>query len=240
VTSQLSYERSSGLSLSFPYIRTNPTYPIVPRLSRRSFLSWLAGLTAAVGFGARPRTVLGSGTRPVRTLRENDDTVAPVLDVVALSKIADVVLPSDLGADGHARIARAFNGWIGDFRPHAELVHPYGNPTLRYTPDSPALRWRQQLATLDKTARSQHGRSFVALSSAQRDAIIRSSIATERLDRMRDPLGANHVVVALIAYYFTSPDAADLCYEAQIGRNQCRPLVTSSREPVALKRRGRA
>jgi hypothetical protein len=45
--------------------------------------------------------------------------------------------------------------------------------------------------------------------------------------------------MALLAWYFASPDAVDLCYRAQIGRNQCRPLVHSSREPLLLRDGGR-
>jgi hypothetical protein len=56
---------------------------------------------------------------------------------------------------------------------------------------------------------------------------------------MPDPLAANHVVVALVAFYFGSAEANDLCYRAAIGRNQCRPLVNSPREPLPLApRRG--
>jgi len=211
----------------------------VSRLSRRSFLTWLGGLTAAAGLGTR-RFPADARVPAAPSRAEPEATSAPALVIAVLTKIADVVLPSDLGADGSARIARTFNGWIADFRPHAELVHPYGNPVLRYTGASPSPKWRQQLEALDESARAEHGRSFVALPKAQREAAIRAAIANERVDRMRDPIAANHVVIALIGYYFTSPDAADLCYDAQIAKNQCRPLVNSSRQPVTLKRRGKA
>ena len=36
---------------------------------------------------------------------------------------------------------------------------------------------------------------------------------------------ANHVAVALLAHFYESSAAADLCYEAHIGRETCRPLA---------------
>jgi hypothetical protein len=47
---------------------------------------------------------------------------------------------------------------------------------------------------------------------------------------------ANHVAVGLLAHFLDSADAADLCYDAQIGKNRCRPLAASSRKPLPLAR----
>jgi hypothetical protein len=41
-----------------------------------------------------------------------------------------------------------------------------------------------------------------------------------------------------MAFYFRSSDANDLCYRAQIGRDQCRGLAGSDRPPAPLGRRG--
>jgi hypothetical protein len=38
----------------------------------------------------------------------------------------------------------------------------------------------------------------------------------------------------MLAHFYESPEAADLCYEAQIGKNQCRPLAASLRKPLPL------
>jgi hypothetical protein len=46
--------------------------------------------------------------------------------------------------------------------------------------------------------------------------------------------GANHVAIALAAFFFGSPEGVDLCYRAKIGKNQCRPLVNAAREPLPL------
>jgi hypothetical protein len=55
---------------------------------------------------------------------------------------------------------------------------------------------------------------------------------------MPEPLDANHVALALVAWYFSTPDANDLCYQARIERNQCRPLINAPREPLPLARDG--
>ena len=44
--------------------------------------------------------------------------------------------------------------------------------------------------------------------------------------------------VALLAHFYASPAATDLCYEARIGKDTCRPLAQSSRKPLPLARSG--
>ncbi len=204
-------------------------------LSRRSFLAWLGGAAATAKLAGASRA-LATGDAP--EIRSPDTSAPPVLDAVMLSRVADVVLPSELGADGRARVSRGFVNWIPAYKKGAEFVHAYGSPNLRFTGDSPAPRWRQQLDALDRAAQTKHRKSFAALPKTAREELIRSAIAAERLDRMPDPITANHVVVALVAFYFGSSEANDLCYNRAIGRNQCRPLVNSPREPLPLARKG--
>jgi hypothetical protein len=45
---------------------------------------------------------------------------------------------------------------------------------------------------------------------------------------------ASHVAVALLAHFYESPAAGDLCYEARIGRQTCRPLAQQSRKPLPV------
>jgi hypothetical protein len=205
------------------------------RLSRRSFLAWAAGLSATLGFG-RSRRLAAATDGTDRTTAQG-----ALLDTALIARLGEVMLPSELGPDGIARVSRAFTTWISGYRAGAEVVHPYGSPSIEFTPASPASRWREQLGALDRAAREGHGRSFGTLARADREALVRAALATERLDRLPDPLSANHVAVALASFYFTSPDAHDLCYRARIGRRQCRPLVNSPREPLPLAtRRGGA
>jgi hypothetical protein len=42
------------------------------------------------------------------------------------------------------------------------------------------------------------------------------------------------VALALIAHFYESSAATDLCYEAKIGRATCRPLADSHRKPLPM------
>ena len=53
-------------------------------------------------------------------------------------------------------------------------------------------------------------------------------------DLPRTPDG-RHVAADLMAFYFRSSDANDLCYRAAIGRDQCRGLENSEQAPAPLK-----
>jgi hypothetical protein len=196
-------------------------------LSRRTFVSWLSGLGAALGFGVRARPGDAKALTPAAEQ-------GPTLDSVMVTRLAEVVLPGELGDVGFSRVSRAFTQWVAAYRKGVELVHPYGSANIRLTGESPAGRWRAQLAALDGDARKKHRRGFAALTRQQRRELVTVTLAGERINRMPDPLDANHVALALVAWYFATPDATDLCYKARIGPNQCRPLVNAPRQPLPL------
>lgn len=200
-------------------------------LTRRTFVSWLSGIGAALGFGVR--------TRPASANAPEAAEQAAALDGAMVRSVAEVVLPAELGNDGFARVSRNFAAWATGYRQGVELVHPYGSSQLRLTGESPLAKWRSQLAALDGDARARHQRRFSALTREQRRELITSVIENEKVNRLPDPLQANHVSMALLAWYFGTPEAADLCYNARIGRNQCRPLVNAPRQPLPLARGGR-
>jgi hypothetical protein len=197
-------------------------------LSRRTFVSWLSGLGAALGLGVRARP------GDAKALEAPTPEQGATLDSVMVTRLAEVVLPGELGDAGFSRVSRAFTQWVAGYRKGRELVHPYGSANLRQTGESPAGRWRVQLAALDGDARKKHRRGFAALTRPQRRELVTATLAAERINRMPDPLDANHVAVALVAWYFATPDATDLCYKARIGPNQCRPLVNAPRQPLPL------
>jgi hypothetical protein len=197
-------------------------------LSRRTFVSWLSGLGAALGFGVRARSVNAG------TVEAVVDAQAATLDATMVTRLGEAVLPGELGDAGIGRVSRAFTQWVAGYRQGVELVHPYGSATLRRTGESPVRRWRTQLAALDREARQKHRSGFGALSRDLRRALVRAAIEGERTNRMPDALDANHVALALVAWYFASPDATDLCYQSKIERNQCRPLVNNGRHPLPL------
>ncbi|HSA57475.1 MAG TPA: hypothetical protein VLE53_17315 [Gemmatimonadaceae bacterium] len=206
-------------------------------LSRRSFLGWLGALAATVGLRRRahasPTPALSGAAEPPET--REAAAQGSGLDVALLTKLGEVVLPGELGADGTARVARGFAQWSAGYRARTELVHPYGSATIRVSGEPPAPRWRLQLQDLQREARARHRRAFSALTAGERRELVSAAIlATERGERLPDPIAATHVATALMAWYFRSPEAADLCYRARIGKQQCRPLVNSPREPLPL------
>jgi hypothetical protein len=156
-----------------------------------------------------------------------------------LRALADVVLPSELGPAGIDTVVDGFRRWIDGYREHAEVTHDYGTSRLRFTGPTPATRWTAQLDALDAEARKRHAASFAALSPARREAIVRSGLAGERLDRLPGVGDARHVAVALVAFFYDSAAATDLCYGAVIARRSCRPLERSPQRPVPLRRSGR-
>lgn len=195
-------------------------------LTRRHFLGWLSALAAA------------STWRPLRaaaSVPAAEDQGAPPLPQELLAALGAAVLPAELGQPGIDRAVRGFATWVAGYRENAELLHPYGSAELERSPASPAGRWREQLAALDTAARAVHQRPFVSLGLDERRNLVRQALEGVRLTGMPDPLRAPHVAVALLSHFYSSPDATDLCYQAEIRKNQCRPLVNSSREPIPLR-----
>lgn len=195
-------------------------------LTRRRLFGWLSAL--AVG-GAWRRLRASPPAPP-------DIQGGPQLPPQMLLAVGAAVLPSELGTGGIERAVRGFSNWIASYHASAEMVHAYGSAELATSPASPAATWRQQLSTLDAAARGAHGRGFASLGIPERQALIRQVLAAARLTRLPSPVRAPHVAAALLAHFYESPDATDLCYQAEIRKNQCRPLVTSAREPVPIRR----
>lgn len=198
-------------------------------LTRRRLLGWLSML--AVGSGWHR---LHAGA-PSRATAQGGALLPPEM----LLALGAAVLPSELGSDGIERAVRTFSNWIAGYRADAELLHGYGSAELESSPASPIVTWRQQLSALDAAARAAHRQSFVSLGVPQRQALVRRALADARVTRLPAPIRSPHVAAALLAHFYDSPEATDLCYSAEIRKNQCRPLVNSAREPLPL-RRGRA
>lgn len=155
-------------------------------------------------------------------------------DPATLSALAETVLPSSLGKAGITAEVRALRDWAAGYHEGAELVHGYGTSRLRTLGPTPLTRWSAQLDELDGQARAQHQRRFHELPRAQREAMVRSALQGQRLDRMPAVGDAGHVALAVLAHFYESAQAADLCYDAKIGKNTCRPLASSARKPLPL------
>ena len=201
-------------------------------LSRRTFVSWLGGIGAAFGIGARARP------GEARVAIEESPEQAATLDLATVTRLAEVVLPGELGNDGFTRISRGFTQWIASYRQGAELVHPYGSANIQLTGASPASRWRDQLSALDRDARAKHQRGFNSLTRDQRREVVLVALGAERTARMPGALDANHVALALVSWFFATPEASNLCYQSRIDRNQCRPLANATRQPLPIRGQG--
>lgn len=155
------------------------------------------------------------------------------LDPGLLRALGRVVLPSELGTAGVDRVVAGFERWIAGYREGAELLHDYGSGEIRKTGPSPALRWARQLRDLDVAARKL-GRPFVMSDARRQEELIRSALAGIKSGRLPAVDRAPHVAVGLLAWFYGTPEAADLCYGVRIGRNGCRPLAESALPPVPL------
>jgi len=169
-------------------------------MRRRSLLGWLASL-APWRAGAQSASFPGGQAKALRAL-------------------AAAVLPSELGPRNLESTAVAFERWVREYRPGAEMEHGYGFTRLRWKAPSPAPVYMGQLQALRLTGDAE----------ADRAAVEASLVAANVTALPRTPEG-KHVAADLMAFYFRSSEANDLCYRAHIGRDLCRGLDGSEREP---------
>jgi hypothetical protein len=137
-----------------------------------------------------------------------------------LRALAAVVLPSELGAGQMEKIVAAFERWVREYRPSAEMEHGYGNTRLRSKPPSPASTYLRQLQGLHLIG-----------DAGSRRATVEASLAQASITALPQTPDGRHVAADLMAFYFRSSEANDLCYRAHIGRDECRGLAGSDREP---------
>jgi hypothetical protein len=196
---------------------------------RRRFLSVIVAVPAAL----LPADALAD-CLTARILAPPDARVR----AASMGALADSVLPAEaLGADGVARAATQFQHWLDGYIAGAERDHGYGTGDLSYTPADPRPRWRGQLEELDMAAQAAHGRGFDALDRMTRRALVRPRLEVSGADRLNAPLGAAHIAGALLAWFYASSEANDLCHQVRIGKETCRPLnaVTAAPAPLASK-----
>jgi len=164
---------------------------------------------------------------------------APVFsaaDLRTLAAVADVVLPSSLGGTGREGVVERFAAWFAGYRAGADRGHSYGDSRLQApAPPLNLTRYPAQLAALEQAGRDQGAASLSALAPATRRPLIEAALndpqPANRLSAR--PNGAN-VVADLMGFFYTSPQAYDLCYQAAIGRDDCRDLPGSEKAPAPL------
>ena len=160
--------------------------------------------------------------------------------VAALQGIAEVVVPSAGGAEGRQRAVAQFTAWVANYKAGADRGHGYGNSQLSPpTGPSPSARYPEQFAALDQAARGQGAASFAAATLAVRRTIVENTLNTPQpITRLPNrPTGAN-LVADFMGMYFSSAEAMDLCYQAEIGRDTCRGLEGSEEAPRPMKGAG--
>ncbi len=160
------------------------------------------------------------------------------LDPAKLRSIAEVALPSSLGAEGTAGVVDAFVAWLAGYRPGAERSHGYGSGSMeiRYLPPDPTPRWQAQLDELEVAAGQRLSTDFASAPPEARRAMLRERLAADASSGLASPAEADHVAAALMAFYFNSADAADLAYGGAIGKETCRPLDTVGEKPAPVGR----
>jgi hypothetical protein len=150
-----------------------------------------------------------------------------------LHALADAVLPQAIGEDGRQSVVAAFQQWLAGYRAGAELEAGYGFPRLRRAGPTPFDRYSAQLDALETEARAS-GRGFADLPRDARQALVRAAIDGAKVERLPARPTGGHIAADLMAFYFASSAANDLCYEARIGRGTCRTLTGSVERPAPL------
>jgi len=184
-------------------------------MRRRTVLRWAANLAGALRLSG-VRVWAQAANFPA----DQDDT---------LRALAVVVLPAELGAAGVDQTAEAFVRWVRGYRAGAEMDHGYGVTRLRAKGSSPAPGYLRQLAELR-----------AALLSADMDSkrqVVTAALEQARINDLPRTPDGRHIAADLMAFYFRSSDANDLCYRAAIGRDLCRGLDGSEQAPAPLKGR---
>jgi hypothetical protein len=198
--------------------------------SRRDFLKTASLLTAGA-------VTVGSATAcQVEDPANAEDTNVRMqgFDRALLDAVAAAVLPESLGAAGITAATDRFVAWSDGYDPVAEEMHGYGYSDIRYLPADPAPAWRAQLTALELLARRTHHTRFVQLSIAQRRALIAAALRSETGDRLPAPLGARHVVLALLGHWASSPDGWNRALGVQVSPATCRTLSDAIKKPLPV------
>jgi hypothetical protein len=152
-----------------------------------------------------------------------------------LRDVAATVLPSALGRKGQDEAVDNFLRWIREYQAGVPLSHGYGEPRLVKSGPSPAPRYTAQIAALQAAAKAKGGR-FGALTLADRRALLEEAFNAAEVRNLPGRPDGKHVVADLMAHYFRSSGANDLCYNARIGRNTYRAIRVTTVRPQPLNR----
>jgi hypothetical protein len=191
-------------------------------LSRRTFVQSVATTVPLLGAACSSLDSAGAAAG------------GAALDRATLGAMAESVLPSELQPDGIDQTVAAFLAWLESYDPVAEADHGYGTGELAYLPADPAPAWAAQLAALDLEARKRTGRAFAELPADARRDLLERHLVREQGTGFPVPHEAGHVAIGLMAWFYATPAATDLCYRARIGKETCRDLGGVVEQPQPL------
>lgn len=186
-------------------------------MRRRKLLQWFATLAASGPF--------------LRVQLHADELAAD--QVLVLRDVAATVLPSAIGAKGQDQAVDNFLIWIRDYQEGVPLSHGYGEPRLVRSGPSPAPGYAKQIAALQLAARERGGR-FGVLPLETRRALLDEAFKAADVRNLPSRPDGKHVIADLMAHYFRSSAANDLCYNARIGRHTNRAIQITTVRPRPL------
>lgn len=186
-------------------------------LKRRILLQWM---------------VSGAATLPLHRVTLLADELSAG-HVFILRDVASTVLPSAIGVKGQDEAVDSFLRWLRDYKEGVPLSHGYGEPRLVRSGSSPAPAYGAQINALRQAATDRGGR-FGALPLDARRAILDAAFKAAGVQNLPARPDGKHVVADLMAHYFRSSAANDLCHNARIGRNTFRAIRVTTVRPRPL------
>ena len=188
-------------------------------MKRRTLLQWMAAAPALLPL------------HRVRVFAQARELTPEA--IATLHDIAPTVLPSSLDVTRVRATVDKFVVWTRGYREGVALTHGYGHPRLQKSGPSPVPGYVSQLAALDAEARAKGGR-WVSLDLETRRALLDVAFTKAGVRNLPGRPSGQHVVADLMAFYFRSSEANDLCYSALINREVCRPIAITTRRPEPL------
>jgi hypothetical protein len=150
-----------------------------------------------------------------------------------LHDVAPTVLPSSIGPKGHDEAVGNFLRWLREYKEGVALSHGYGEPRLVKSGPSPRSGYVGQLSALQQAAGARGGR-FGALPLEVRRELLDAAFKAADIRNLPGRPDGKHVIADLMAHYFRSSGANDLCYNARIGRNTYRAIRVTTVRPAPL------
>jgi hypothetical protein len=184
---------------------------------RRTLLQWLGSAAASW---------------PLMRVELRADEL-PSDQVAVLRDVATTVLPSAIASKGQNDAVDNFLRWIREYKEGVALSHGYGEPRLVKSGPSPAANYTKQLIALQGEAKSRGGR-FGALPIEVRRELLDAAFKAADVRNLPGRPDGKHVIADLMAHYFRSSGANDLCYNARIGRNTYRAIRVTTVRPQPL------